>query len=64
MVIRGVVTNYPEDSWEQVNEIVSAVVLCAPASEVESWAGEAIAGVPGHVLPGNVRADFLRELHE
>lgn len=64
MVIRGVVTNYPEDSWEQVNEIVSAVVLCAPAGEVESWASEAIAGVPGHVLPGNVRSDFLRELHE
>lgn len=68
LLLDGVVQAFPEDVVEQVQVVVGATVTCVQAlgrgKEVEGWAGEAMAGLPGNVLPGGEKEVFLRELHE
>jgi len=62
--IQGVVQDYPEDSWEQVYDIVSAVAIVSAPHQAEAWIGEAVQGIPGHVVPKTIKADFMKDVHE
>lgn len=62
--IPGLVQDFPEDSWDQVYDIVSAVAMVSPPQMAEDWIGEAVQKIPGHVVPKNVRIDFMKDVHE
>ena len=64
IALGGVVQGHPEDALEPTQVILGATVQCAPPAEVELWAREAIASLPGHVVPAAEKEIFLRELHE
>lgn len=62
LCLGGVVQDFPEGTVDPVKEIVGAVCQAAPPAEVEVWAQEAMASVPGHVLPLADKQAFLAEL--
>ena len=64
LTLLGVVQGFPEDGLDQVQQIVSATVVCAPPAEVEAWVGETMSEIPGHVVPSSEKQILLRELHE
>lgn len=64
VLIEGAVRDFPEDSLEQAQIILSTVTRCAPPAEVEAWMREAMEGLRGNVVGQADKATFLRELHE
>lgn len=63
IVLQGVVQDFPEESLDEVEKIVTATISVG-SGEVEGWAGEALMGVPGHVLPQSDRQAFITELQQ
>ena len=63
IVLQGVVQDFPEESLDEVEKIVAATISVG-GGEVEGWVGDALAGVPGHVLPQSDRQAFITELQQ
>lgn len=64
LVIGGVVSGFPEDGLDQVQEILSATVGCVDPMVAEGWCGLAVGGLAGHLVPVGERQVFLSELHQ
>jgi hypothetical protein len=61
-VLQGLIQDFPEDSMEEIERIlVGTLGVCG---EGEGCIGEALAGVPGHLVPVGDRGVFMGELHE
>ena len=63
LVLQGLIQDFPEDSMDEIERILVGT-LGVSGPEGEGWAAEALAGIPGHVVPVSDRAVFLNELHE
>lgn len=63
LVLQGVVQDFPEDAADEVEKIMGTTIAVAGA-ESEGWSVEALAGVPGHILPPPDRQAFISELQE
>lgn len=63
LILQGVVQDFPEDGSDEVEKVIVATITVGGA-ESEAWAAEALAGVPGHVLPQADRQVFVTELQE
>lgn len=59
LLINGMVTDFVEDGLNQVQTVLASTVLCAPAQEVQSWMGEAVGGIGGHIVPMAEKQQFL-----
>lgn len=62
LLINGMVTDFPEDGLDQVQEVLAAAVICAPAQEVAEWISLAVDGIPGHVVPAGEKPRFLERV--
>lgn len=62
LLINGMVTDFPEDGLDQVQEILAATVICAPVQEVGAWITTAVEGIPGHVVPASEKPRFLERV--
>lgn len=65
LMIDGVVTRFPEDSLDHVQDILGATLTRSGTAPevVEGWVTEAIQALPGYVVPQGERVAFLTELH-
>ncbi len=64
LVIGGVVQGYPDEALSQGKIIVNAVCEVGRASgQTDSWMSEAVAQIPGHVVPTAEKQAFLQEIH-
>lgn len=59
LLLNGVVTDFVEDGLDQVQVVLAATVICAPAAEVESWVVEAVGDIAGHIVPVAEKEAFL-----
>jgi transportin-3 len=64
LVLQGIVQGYPDDGFDQAPLIIQAVVSSVPGAQAESYATEALAGIPGHVLPPGDKTKFIHALHD
>jgi len=63
LVLQGLIQDFPEDCMEEIEKILVGT-MGVVGSQGESWAGEALGSVPGHLVPVVDRSAFLAELHE
>lgn len=64
MMVEGAVSDFPEDSLEQVQVVLSTTTRCAPPDEVKGWVGEAVGGLRAGSVGLGDRGEFVRELNE
>lgn len=64
LVLQGIVQGYPDDGFDQAPGIIQAAVTSIPGAEAESYATNALAGIPGHALPTADKSKFVHELHD
>jgi transportin-3 len=59
LLIQGMVADFVEDGLDQVQTVLAATVVCAPAQEVDGWVVEAVGGIAGHIVPLAEKQRFL-----
>ncbi|WWC71179.1 uncharacterized protein I206_105132 [Kwoniella pini CBS 10737] len=63
ILINGVVTDFPEDSLDQVQTVLNALTSSGNPQEIEGWFREAIGDLPGHLVPNEAKQGFLGDVH-
>ncbi|WWD05130.1 hypothetical protein V865_003202 [Kwoniella europaea PYCC6329] len=66
LLINGlIVQDFPEDALDQIRIILNALTSTGTtqSQKLESWFGETINGLPGHVVPGGEKQAFLNDVH-
>ncbi|WWC63014.1 uncharacterized protein I303_105612 [Kwoniella dejecticola CBS 10117] len=65
ILINGIVTDFPEDSMDQVQTILHALSSSGSSNpqEIESWFSGAVGGLAGHVVPQEAKQAFLADVH-
>ncbi|ORY31770.1 armadillo-type protein [Naematelia encephala] len=64
LTIGGIVQSFPEDSLDQVQQILGATLSCAEPAVAGAWVMKAIESLPGNVLPAVEKQKFVGEVHE
>lgn len=62
LVLAGIVDGYPEHGFDMVPVILQATVVAVPPAEAQTFATEALAGIPGHALPPADKQQFIVDL--
>ncbi|WVN85688.1 uncharacterized protein L203_100837 [Cryptococcus depauperatus CBS 7841] len=64
ILLKGVVTDFPEDSSDQVQSIMGSLAETVAVEAVENWMREGLQGVAGYVVPAADKEAFLSQVHE
>lgn len=62
LLLDGVVHGLPDDGFDQVPHILKAIAASVPPTEVEAYATEGLASIPGNVLPATEKQKFITDL--